>query len=256
VYGVYDPLDRAICLANAGHVPPLLIHPDGAVETVTADTLVALGAGQPPFEQVEVEFPVGSALVLYTDGVVEVRGSDIDEGIARLAEAIVPLPDDLDEACRRVLEVSTAGQDDDAATLIVRAKPSPLIAVADRPFSPEAAMNAVLRGFAVDALTRWGASPNTVQLAELVVSELVTNVIRYGISSRIEDPRLRVARRGSDVVLEVTDWNGTLPHRRQAAPHDETGRGLALVDAYTDKWGARPILGGGKVVWCTIPWDM
>ena len=66
---------------------------------------------------------------------------------------------------------------------------------------------------------------------------------------------LKLARRHTELFVEVTDWNGTLPHRRQAAPHDESGRGLALVDALALRWGSRPVQGGGKVVWCALPWE-
>jgi serine phosphatase RsbU (regulator of sigma subunit)/anti-sigma regulatory factor (Ser/Thr protein kinase) len=255
VYAVYDPVDRAICIANAGHLPPLLVTGDGAAKALDDNTGVALGAGIAPFEQIQIDLSEGDGLVFYTDGLVETRAGDIDAGIAALAYAVSPLPDSLDAALAQALTVMPPeGQDDDVALLVVRTRAADDVAVAERSFSTDAAVNAVLREFATDTLERWGAPPKTVQVAELLVSELVTNVIRYATSSRREDPRLRVARRHDEVYIEVIDWNGTLPHRRQAALDDESGRGLALVDALTTSWGSRPILGGGKAVWCTLPW--
>ncbi len=255
VYAVYDPVDRSVCIANAGHLPPLLVTAGGTATPLDDDTGVALGAGIAPFEQIGLDLSDGDGLVFYTDGLVETRGGDIDAAIKRLAEVLSPLPDSLDEACARALSVmGPEGQDDDVAVLIVRAQAAEDVAVAERTFSTDAAVNALLREFATDTLDRWGASEPTIQLAELVVSELVTNVIRYASSLSRDDPKLRIARRNDEVYVEVTDWNGTLPHRRQAAPDDESGRGLALVEALTTHWGSRPILGGGKVVWCILPW--
>jgi anti-sigma regulatory factor (Ser/Thr protein kinase) len=107
--------------------------------------------------------------------------------------------------------------------------------------------------FARNALHEWGIGAETTRCVELVVSELVTNAIRYAVSSIPESPRLRMARWREEIFVEVTDWNGTLPHRRQARPNDEIGRGLALIESISSRWGSRPILGGGKAVWCALP---
>jgi PAS domain S-box-containing protein len=254
VYAVFDPIDHAICIANAGHLPPLLVTADGATRVLAENSVVALGAGIAPFIQCDVELNDGDALVLYTDGLVETRGTDIDDGIAALASALSPLPDSLEDACERALSVmGPDAQDDDVAVLVVQAKTSAAASMAELSFTPSAESNAAARDFAVTVLAGWGAPAETLHLVELVVSELVTNVIRYAASGK-EDPRVRLAKRSDEVYIEVLDWNGTLPHRRHAAPHEETGRGLALVEAVTTRWGSRPIMGGGKVVWCTLPW--
>jgi PAS domain S-box-containing protein len=255
VYAVYDPVDRAVCVSNAGHLPPLLVNGTGVVKVLNDSTGIALGAGKAPFEQYEVDFHDGDALVFYTDGLVETRGTDIDEGIAALAAAVSPLPDSLHEAVRRALSVGALdGQDDDVAVLVVRAQNRPDADVAQRDFLPVPESTAAMRQFTREVMSGWGASEETSRLVELVASELVTNVIRYAVSAMPESPRLRLARRSNEVFVEVGDWNGTLPHRRDARPSDEIGRGLALVESVGSRWGSRPILGGGKTVWCALPW--
>jgi PAS domain S-box-containing protein len=255
VYAVYDPVDRAVCISNAGHLPPLLVNGIGATKVLNDNTGIALGAGKAPFEQFEVELNDGDALVLYTDGLVETRGSDIDDGIATLATAVSPLPDSLDEACARALSVRTPdAQDDDVAVLVVRARTRAHAAAVAREFVPTAENNGEMRAWARATLAAWDAPEETARTVELVVSEFVTNVIRYAVSMLPERPRVRLARRRDEVFVEVTDWNGTLPHRRQARPSDEVGRGLALVESIASRWGSRPILGGGKAVWCALPW--
>ncbi|MFL6238929.1 MAG: SpoIIE family protein phosphatase [Actinomycetes bacterium] len=256
VYAVYDPVDRAICISNAGHLPPLLVNGAGVTKVLDNNTGIALGAGKAPFEQFEVEVSDGDALLLYTDGLVETRGTDIDDGIAALAAAVAPLPETLEEACARALSVRIPdGQDDDVAVLVVRMQPRSDTDVAERDFAPTPENNAEMRTFVRSVLQGWQTPSETARLVELVVSELVTNVIRYAVSSLPESPRLRLARKADEIFVEVSDWNGTLPHRRQARPNDEVGRGLALVEAVASRWGCRPILGGGKAVWCALPWE-
>jgi PAS domain S-box-containing protein len=255
VYAVYDPLDRSACISNAGHLPPLLVNGAGATKILNDNTGIALGAGKAPFEQFEVELGDGDGLVFYTDGLVETRGTDIDDGIDALANAVSPLPDSLEEACARALTVrSPDAQDDDVAVLVVRVRTRTHASIVERDFTPSAETNSEMRALARSVMATWGAPEETAQMVELVVSELVTNVIRYAASSFLERPRLRLARRREEVFVEVTDWNGTLPHRRHARPTDEVGRGLALVEAVSLRWGSRPIIGGGKAVWCAMSW--
>lgn len=79
---------------------------------------------------------------------------------------------------------------------------------------------------------------------ELVISELVTNAIRYGTGPR----RLRILRDGPSLICEVADGSSTSPHLRRAADTDEGGRGLFLVAQFTQRWGTRYVP-RGKVIW-------
>lgn len=96
-------------------------------------------------------------------------------------------------------------------------------------------------------LTTWQLS----QLADdccLVAPELVTNADVHGGRA----VRLTVAHRPPEVVLAVTDQQGSLvPHVAHPRPDAETGRGLLLVDAITSHWGVEA-LDGHKVVWAAL----
>ena len=94
---------------------------------------------------------------------------------------------------------------------------------------------------------QWGLSRSTVEAAQLVLSELVTNALRYG------EPPLHVRLRVSTnaLYLEVADTSPYRPRRRVAGSTDENGRGLLLVTAYARRWGVRP-RSTGKVVWAEL----
>lgn len=108
--------------ANAGHLPPALRHPDGSVELLVDAQSLLVGAVLGT-ERVEaaVEMPAGSVLVLYTDGLVEDRHRDIDEGLALLQAALVAAPDDAEAICDALTTaMSTESRADDVALLAVR----------------------------------------------------------------------------------------------------------------------------------------
>jgi CheY-like chemotaxis protein len=117
-----DPSTGAVRLASAGHLPPVLRMPDGSVRFVTP-TGPLLGLNAPrPASDLEFELPVGATLVLYTDGLIERRDADIDQGLAALARATDTVEPDLDEFCRRLLvQLSGPGeQADDIAVVALR----------------------------------------------------------------------------------------------------------------------------------------
>ena len=126
VYAVVDPRDGSVVVANAGHVPPLLLGgdpPDGVPRGRAVDATGApLGAGgAEPYGERHLRLEQGQVLALYTDGLVERRDADLEVGLAGLIAAVDPLAPDLDAVCERV----TAGvdRDDDVAVLMVRPDP-------------------------------------------------------------------------------------------------------------------------------------
>ncbi|WP_420708002.1 PAS domain-containing protein [Streptomyces sp. 142MFCol3.1] len=89
--------------------------------------------------------------------------------------------------------------------------------------------------------------PEVTFPAELVVSELVTNAIRYG-----EPPiRLRLIHDADTLICEVSDSSHTAPHLRRAKIFDEGGRGLLLVAQLTQRWGSRHTP-EGKTIWAEL----
>ncbi|GAA3367530.1 hypothetical protein GCM10020367_66670 [Streptomyces sannanensis] len=234
-------------MARAGHLPPALVHPDGTVEFVELPAGPPLGLGGMPFETAELEPSEGSQLVFYTDGLVEERSRDIEEGIELLRRALAHPDRPPLESCRAVLDaLLPARPRDDVALLIARTRVLSRDSVADWdvPFDPSSV--AAMRAAAMEKLDEWGMSALAFG-TELVLSELVTNAVRHG-SAPI---RVRLIRDRS-LTCEVSDGSSTAPHLRYAATTDEGGRGLFLVAQIAQRWGTR-YTPDGKVIWAEQP---
>ncbi|MFB6847431.1 SpoIIE family protein phosphatase [Streptomyces sp. NPDC056373] len=248
LYAVYDPVSRRCTLARAGHPLPLLVPPGGPAHQLDLPSGPPLGVGGLPFEAAEVELREGSVLVFHTDGLLVSRERDVDTSGRMLREALSASSGSLDETCDRVLStlLPPGGSSDDVALLLARTRglPSAQVATWDIPADP--ALVAPIRKQVVDQLERWGLLEATFT-AELVVSELVTNAIRYGAPPI----RLRLIHDAATLICEVSDTNHTAPHLRRAKTWDEGGRGLLLVAQLTQRWGSRHT-GEGKTIWAEL----
>ncbi|GAA4667337.1 SpoIIE family protein phosphatase [Streptomyces youssoufiensis] len=250
MYAVYDPVAHRIVIANAGHPPPLLLHRGGRAEVLRVPPGAPIGVGGVDFEAVELDAPAGATLMLYTDGLVESRIRDVWTGINQLRERLTetarltgPNPPPLEALCDEVLDMLGPGdRDDDVALLAARFEGIAPSDVAYWFLDPKAQTAGQARRLARRALTRWDLEELTDPV-ELLVSEVVTNAVRYA-----ERPiTLRLLR--TDVLrCEVGDDVPQLPRLRQARPSDEGGRGLYLVNRLARRWGATR-LSTGKVVW-------
>ncbi|WP_369358515.1 SpoIIE family protein phosphatase [Streptomyces sp. cg2] len=250
LYAVYDPVAHRIIVANAGHPPPVMLHRGGRAEVLRVPPGAPIGVGGVDFEAVELDAPAGATLVLYTDGLVESRIRDVWTGIEQLRERLAetarltgPNPPPLEPLCDEVLDMLGPGdRDDDIALLAARFDGIAPSDVAYWYLDPKAQTAGQARRLARRALARWGLEELSDQL-ELLVSEVVTNAVRYA-----ERPvTLRLLR--TDVLrCEVGDDVPQLPRLRQARPSDEGGRGLYLVNRMARRWGATR-LSMGKVVW-------
>jgi len=243
LYAVYDPVSRVCTLARAGHPLPVVVSPDGTVELLDLPAGPPLGLGGLPFESVEIELPEGSLLALYTDGLVESRETDIDEGVSRLCQALTRPTVSLDVMCDTVLgAVLPHRPADDVALLVARTRALDPTRVAVWDVAPDPAAVAEARKNAIGQLESWGLT-DAAFVTELVVSELVTNAIRHA-----EPPiQLRLIHDRS-LICEVSDADNTSPHMRRARTYDEGGRGLLLVAQLTQRWGTRPTP-TGKTIW-------
>jgi PAS domain S-box-containing protein len=253
VYAVYDPADARLEVANAGHVPPLLIGalgvgPDARRLDASGPPLGA--GGQEPYGQVSMDFRPHQTLVLYTDGLVETRGEDIEDGIAVLRETLGSTVLDLDRACDDALAVlgRDEAHDDDLAILVVQPDEHAQPRVAFLPLRSEPQIVGRAREFTERTLRSWEVAEDDVDLATLVVSELATNGVRYGGSGL----SLHLALRPDSLYLEVRDDSPALPQSRRPKPDAEGGRGLLLVGSLAEAWGARRRHAGGKAVWCRL----
>ncbi|WP_438818499.1 SpoIIE family protein phosphatase [Streptomyces brasiliscabiei] len=243
LYAVYDPVSRRCALARAGHPVPALTTPDGAVEFLDVPAGPPLGLGGLPFETAEVELPEGSVLTLYTDGLVESRGRDIDEGLDTLRDALARRTPSLEDICDGVLRALLPERPaDDVALLMARTRALDAAHVATWEVPSDPAAVAEARKKACRQLEVWGLE-EAAFVTELIVSELVTNAIRYGGAPI----RLRLIR-DRNLICEVSDASSTAPHLRRARTFDEGGRGLLLVAQLTQSWGTRNTY-TGKTIW-------
>ncbi|WP_406432443.1 SpoIIE family protein phosphatase [Streptomyces sp. NBC_00631] len=237
LYAVYDPVTRRCAMASAGHPPPVLVRPDGTAEAVGLLPGPPLAVCGMPYETTTIDLKPGSVLALYTDGLVHRRAHDIDDGLRRLTDALTTScrPDRaLDETGRDLLDalVDEAPRDD-ATLLLARTRAVPAKDTAHWPIPADPAAVSDARAWATGQLTAWGLE-DLLFPTELIVSELVTNAIRYGRPPA----ELRLIRHDV-LVCEVTDSSSTQPRMRRARTTDEGGRGLFLVAQLAERWGCR-----------------
>ncbi|MFJ7176492.1 SpoIIE family protein phosphatase [Streptomyces massasporeus] len=243
LYAVYDPVDGGCSMAAAGHPAPAVVMPDGSVVFVDLPQGPPLGVGGPPFEAVELPLTEGSTLALHTDGLLA-RGETwaVDAGRERLRRALEQAGP-LESYCRSVVDALVPARPyDDVALLMARTKRLGTGQVAAWELPSDPAVVADARRTATRQLAHWGLE-ELAFTTELVVSELVTNAIRYATGSI----RLRLIRERA-LVCEVLDGGATAPHLRHPRTTDEGGRGLLLVSQLTQRWGTR-FVPEGKIIW-------
>ncbi|MFD0141027.1 MULTISPECIES: SpoIIE family protein phosphatase [unclassified Streptomyces] len=273
VFAIYDPVSLRCSVASAGHPPPAVADPEGRVSYLPVDPGPPLGVGGLPFETTEVELAPGSVLALYSDGLIEGQDGDLDAGMADLA-ARLGRPGALARPLRELgREIATArrgdggghqgasdghgpgenqsrgqgqgqgeGLGDDVTLLLARTRAVPAEDAVSWPIEADPAAVGTVREAATAQLRAWGLE-ELVFTTELVLSELVTNAIRYA-GGPIE---VRIVRAGR-LICEVSDPSATHPRMRRARLTDEGGRGLYLVAQLATRWGSR-YSRAGKTIW-------
>ncbi|GLW71819.1 hypothetical protein Kpho02_41180 [Kitasatospora phosalacinea] len=282
LYLVYDPIGRTCTAASAGHPGPVVVGPDGVPMPFPVEPGLPLGCGDGCYETRVVELPVGSVLALYTNGLMsgpprrptggradggaggggserggperggperggldevlpvgpgEGRRAVLQRVLARAGEE--ELPQLCDQAVYALLPER---QREDAVLLLVRTLglPDDKVAVWTLPEDPAVVRTA--RRLAEHQLAAWGLQELEFS-TDLIVSELVTNAIRYGKSPI----RLRLINdRG--LICEVSDSSDSTPHLRRAKSTDEGGRGLFIIGQLAQRWGTR-FAQHGKTIW-------
>lgn len=243
LYAVYDPVERRCTLANAGHVPPVLVSAFGDSRVLPVPSGVPIGVGGEPFETVEVPVEDGAQLVLCTDGLLERRDRDVEQGLQELRGRLAGATPDLDVTCDALLDgLAAATPADDIAIVAVGFDGIPKEDVAVWEVEPKPSTVPWVRAQVAGKLAEWGLEPLT-DTAQLLVSELVTNALVHGAGSI----GLRLIK-GRTLLCEVYDDGADLPRLRHADATDESGRGLQLVSHLATRWGTHRTE-RGKVVW-------
>ncbi|MDX6330358.1 MAG: hypothetical protein QOI83_2741 [Streptomycetaceae bacterium] len=253
VYAVHDPSEGRLSYASAGHLPILVRDPDGIVHRADEPNGPPLGTGGWIHTSGCVPLGPGSTAVLYTDGLVERRGEDLDEGVESLRRALAGATGTPHVICDRLLRALgvTSEHDDDVAVLVLQYPDH-------KGASAELFRNASLellggieaapraRAFAQGVLASWRFPVELRDLGVLAASEMVANSLQHGTPPM----RLRLRRTNRRLIIEVTDGDDHLPRRRRAEPGDEAGRGISIIATIASNWGSRRTPGGGKAVWC------
>ncbi|MFD8236578.1 SpoIIE family protein phosphatase [Streptomyces sp. NPDC059696] len=250
---LYDPVGHHVTLSSAGHLPPILVSPDGRAGPLSLRPHPGLGAEfalREPFDVYTIGVPPGSVLALYTDGLVEDPALSIDEGIDRLADRVSRVHpwDALQQTARDVVSaLAPAPQRDDVTLLLARmigyrkgdTATWRLPARSDAPARAREHVAALLR--------QWDARDDTRERVMLLVSELVTNAVRFATGPIT----VRLIRAGHGLLCEVGDTGNGRPRLRRGDLLDNGGRGLGIVHRLTTRWGVR-WTDTGKVVWAEI----
>ncbi|GAA0437080.1 SpoIIE family protein phosphatase [Streptomyces luteireticuli] len=260
-YAEADLSTGVVQLVRAGHIDPLLRHCDGTSRRLPVAGGLPLGLsaefGRLDYPVTSVELDAGETLLLFTDGLVEQPGSDLDEGVAQLSEAIACGPEDLHELADRLCDMveERVGEDDMAVLLLRRqgtapARPGGRLQQHIAPADPEALSAA--RHMIRTAVRAWGARDRSDEI-ELAADELATNALLHTDGAAVVTIRM-LAGPGRRLRVEVEDRSSALPRRREPGESGVSGRGLLLVDRLADGWGVES-RGGGKSVWCEFVLD-
>ncbi|MFR9794412.1 SpoIIE family protein phosphatase [Streptomyces sp. MS06] len=243
---VYDPVTGGCTMAGAGHAPAALLTADGSVEFLRLPETPPLGIPATVFEDKEFHLDPGTVIVLYTDGLLNLRVQETDDALARLARALTApaAGTSLHQLCDRVCTATLGrgGSDDDVALLLARTQRLSDGHVAHWELQPGLRAAAHARALVSEQLRLWGLEDRLFS-TELIVSELVTNAVRYAAPPFT----LRLIR-SQVLICEVSDGANTSPHLRRAHTTDEGGRGLFLVSHVADRWGTRHHR-AGKTIW-------
>ncbi|MGW2171130.1 SpoIIE family protein phosphatase [Streptomyces sp. NPDC001705] len=241
---VYNPVSRQCTMVRAGHPAPVIVDPDGSPRAVDVPQGPPLGAGGGHVcTPAVVELEPGSLLAHYTNGLLVGDGHDRASGPRRLEHILASTTRPLQELCDTAVYRMAPSRHDDAVLLLARTHALSADQVADWTLPSDASVVSTARRLVDRQLAAWELDEAAFTTG-LVVSELVTNAIRYG-----EGPvRLRLIHDRGRLLTEVTDTNSASPHVRRARESDEGGRGLYIVMRLSTRWGVRHGR-HGKTIW-------
>ena len=231
IYCRLDPERGEVTMVNAGHPPPLLVHPDGTSEYVEGDHGPPLGVGMPPaYRQVEFTLAAGATLLLYTDGLIERRGARLRDRQDELARVASAQPLDAEGLCLRLVEqmLPEDGPDDDVAMLAIHN-----VGLAAGPLEVVVPARPHVLGSVRRRLRAWlrqrGVADRDIAAITLAASEACANAIEHAYGPDEATFELRADRSEETIELEIRD-SGSWREPRGT----DRGRGLQLMETYMD----------------------
>jgi serine phosphatase RsbU (regulator of sigma subunit) len=248
VVGLLDPRTREMCVAVAGHLPPLIIGPDGGAHYVEVDPGLPLGVGDAAYVEQALQLEPGSTVLLYTDGLVEGRGVPVEEGMQLLLDAVREPVRSAEELCDRVLHaLGRDGDHDDDTALLALVLDDGTGRDEREPIVLELSASAESAAVARQALCAMlgPEAGEAGETAALLLTELVSNAVRFAGGELL----VRAGIHSDLLLVEVCDTSERMPASLAVPdPDAETGRGILLIRELADRWGCDP-LPTGKRVW-------
>ncbi|MFJ7083377.1 SpoIIE family protein phosphatase [Streptomyces griseus] len=255
-YAEVDLTTGVVQVVRAGHVDPLVRDVDGSCRRMPSDGGLPLGLsaefGRLEYPVSTVELDPGQTMILFTDGLVELPGSDLDEGMQLLTTLVTNGPHDLQKLADQLCDaVDGRGGQDDVAVLLLRRRaahapqPGGRLQQHVAQNDPEALSSS--RHMIRAAVRAWGAKDRADEI-ELAADELITNALMHTDGGAVVTIRV-LAGTERRLRVDVEDRSSALPRRRDAGESGVSGRGLMLVDRLADVWGVES-RGSGKCVWC------
>jgi anti-sigma regulatory factor (Ser/Thr protein kinase) len=228
IYLVFDPSSGVVRLANAGHLPPLHVKPDGSTAFLEGGRSVPLGA-LPAADYSEAEYLLepGSALLLYTDGLVEVRRAPIDDGLARLVKSVSKGHGDLEGLCDRLLATVGGGEDDVALLALEPLQAVPEYLQLTMPADPLRLVS--LRRELRRWLTACEATDEERNDIVLACNEAFANAIEHAYGPGDGSVEMVAALSDHEISITVRDFG-----RWREPRGNNRGRGLPLIEAVMD----------------------
>jgi hypothetical protein len=249
VYAIYDPIAQTCTYAQAQHAAPVIVSPDGTpaeLPNVPPGPLLGTADGL-PFTAASVTLPAGSILACYTRCILPAGPSGERNDLGPLCRILAGTQRPLQDLCDDVIYSLRDGpRSGDAVLALARTRTFPAGQVETWEFEPAPQAAGRARAQVRGKLADWNIDDETAQTTELIVSELVTNAIRYG------DPplRLRVIK-DLTISCEVHDGDRATPRLGHPRSLDEFWRGLLIVGRLVQAWGTR-YTADGKTVWAEL----
>ncbi|MFD0341060.1 SpoIIE family protein phosphatase [Streptomyces sp. NPDC127117] len=240
MYAVHDPFSGTCTIARAGKATAGIVAPDGTTAPLDVPEGPRLFSGDSaPFATGTFALDEGSILAFFSS-------TPIPEGRqpAGLREALSDPGRNLQDLCDDVVyNLPPEAHPEGAALLLARTGLVPPDRFATWDLPSDRTSPGVARTLVRDRLDDWHLDEETIEATELIVSELVTNAVRYGTPPL----RLRLIL-DRTLTCEVHDGSSVSPHLRHARTVDEGGRGLFIVSQLAAHWGIR-YRADGKTLW-------